>query len=514
LLSNMFSKNIADYKDELIVTEAEVEGLDDAYKDAHRQEAGTYKIDLSYPSYRPFMRLSKSDEARKKLYMKYTNRASDKNLVILEKLILNRTELAELLGYKTFAEYRLVTRMAKTPKTVWDFENGLIEKVQEKGKSDYEEVLQVKRNLTGNDTVRVVNSWEYGYYSNILKRDKYKVDSEKVKEYFEINNVMDGLFSITQSLFGLQYKEVENPSVWHEDVRLFEVFDNDKLIGRFYLDLYPRDNKYRHAACFGFQKGRLTSEGYQVPTATLECNFPQATDSSPALMSHGQVNTFFHEFGHVLHTLLTQSELDGFSGTSVSRDFVEAPSQIFENWTWDYPSLKMFAKHYKTGEVLPKDLYDKMMAAKNVGSGVGTLAQIFYGTIDMTIHDKYQPHETRTTTDIVKELQNKILLTPFVEGTHFQAAFGHLTGYAASYYGYLWSKVYAQDMFSVFENEGILNPDVGKRYRKIILARGADQEAIELVKEFLGRSPNPRAFYKSLGLPEEAVKEINKKAGL
>jgi oligopeptidase A len=155
-----------------------------------------------------------------------------------------------------------------------------------------------------------------------------------------------------------------------------------------------------------------------------------------------------------------------------------------------------------------------MMAAKNVGSGVGTLAQIFYGTIDMTIHDKYQPHETRTTTDIVKELQNKILLTPFVEGTHFQAAFGHLTGYAASYYGYLWSKVYAQDMFSVFEKEGILNPDVGKRYRKIILARGADQEAIELVKEFLGRSPNPRAFYKSLGLPEEAVKEVNKKAGL
>lgn len=500
VVSNSFSKNITNYKDHLIVTEDEVKGLDEDYKKARKQEDGTYKIDLTYPSYRPFMRLSESESARKALSEKYLNRAADKNLVVLEKLALNRIELSKHLGYKSFAEYTLETRMAKNPETVWEFENSLIEKVKEKGKIDFEEVLTVKREKTGNESDSVVNGWEYGYYSNILNKEKYQVDAEKVKEYFELNNVLDGLFQITQSLFGVEYKQVKNASVWQDDVTMYEVIDNGEIIGRFYLDLYPRDNKYGHAACFGIQNGMKTEKGYQIPTAALECNFPQPTDDTPALMSHQQVQTFFHEFGHVLHNMLTKAEMSGFSGTSVSRDFVEAPSQIFENWTWDYKALKLFAKHYETGEVLPIELYNKMIAAKNVGSGIGTLRQIYLGLIDMTIHDKYNPNEARTTTDIVKELQNSITYTPFREGTNFQAAFGHLNGYAASYYGYLWSKVYAQDMYSVFEKEGILNPEVGQRYREFILAAGANKEPMELVKKFLGRNPNGEAFYKSLGL--------------
>jgi len=500
VVSNSFSKNITNYKDHLVVTEDEIKGLDEDYKKARKQDDGTYKIDLSYPSYRPFMRLSESESARKALSEKYLNRAADKNLVVLEKLALNRIELAKHLGYKSFAEYTLETRMAKNPETVWDFENGLIEKVKEKGKLDFEEVLAIKREKTGNETDSVVNGWEYSYYSNILNKEKYQVDAEKVKQYFELNNVLDGLFQITQSLFGVEYKQVKNASVWQEDVTMYEVIDNGEIIGRFYLDLYPRDNKYGHAACFGLQNGMKTEKGYQIPTAALECNFPEPTEDTPALMSHGQVQTFFHEFGHVLHNMLTKAEMSGFSGTSVSRDFVEAPSQIFENWTWDYKALKLFAKHYETGEILPVDLYDKMIAAKNVGSGIGTLRQIYLGLIDMTIHDKYNPNEARTTTDIVKELQNSITYTPFREGTNFQAAFGHLNGYAASYYGYLWSKVYAQDMYSIFEKEGILNPEVGQRYRKFILAAGANKEPMELVKEFLGRKPSAQAFYKSLGL--------------
>lgn len=499
-LSNRFSQNIAEYKDSLVVDEAAVTGLDDAYKGARRRKDGKYTIDLSYPSYRPFMRLSASEDARKELLFKYLNRASISNVDILDKVVLNRIQMANLLDYKTYSEYRLETRMAKDPQTVWDFENGLIEKVKEKGARDYQEVLDIKRQKTGNDKDSLVYAWEYSYYNNILMKEKYDVDAEKVKEYFEINNVLDGLFSITQILFNVTYRKMENPSVWHPDVSLYEVVDHGKVIGRFYLDLYPRDNKYRHAACFPIIKGRMTDDGYQIPTAALECNFPKPTDTAPALMQHSQVETFFHEFGHVLHNMLTKSELSSFSGTSVSRDFVEAPSQIFENWTWDYASLKLFAKHYKTGDVLPETMFDKMLAAKNVGSGNSTLYQIFYGLIDMTIHDKYNPNEVRTTTDIVAELQNKIILTPFVKGTNFQAAFGHLMGYASSYYGYLWSNVYAQDMFSVFEKEGILNPEVGKRYRQIILASGADKEPIDLVKEFLQREPNPEAFYKSLGL--------------
>ena len=217
-------------------------------------------------------------------------------------------------------------------------------------------------------------------------------------------------------------------------------------------------------------------------------------------MPFSQVETFFHEFGHVLHQLLTTAELSAQSGTSVARDFVEAPSQIFENWIWNYESVKLFGKHYQTGEVLPRDLFDKMVAAKNVGSGLQAETQIFYGMVDMTYHDKFDPFSDASTDEVVRELTEKVRHYPFVDGTHFQAAFGHLNGYGASYYGYLWSRVYAEDMFSIFDQNGILDQETGLRYRNIILAKGSSEEPIELVKEFLGREPNNRAFMKSLGL--------------
>jgi thimet oligopeptidase len=217
-------------------------------------------------------------------------------------------------------------------------------------------------------------------------------------------------------------------------------------------------------------------------------------------MLHSEVGTFFHEFGHVLHNMLTQSELSSYSGTAVARDFVEAPSQIFENWAWSYDALKLFARHYKTNEVLPASLYEKMRAAKNVGSGLSTLQQVFYGLFDLTLHDGYDPNGAQTTTDVLRKLQNEITLYPYLEGTNFQAAFGHLTGYAAGYYGYLWSEVYAQDMFSVFETNGIMDQATGVRYRDLILAKGGTEDELELVKGFLGREPNQDAFLRSLGL--------------
>jgi thimet oligopeptidase len=268
----------------------------------------------------------------------------------------------------------------------------------------------------------------------------------------------------------------------------------------FYMDLHPRENKFSHAACFPMISGKQTPQGYRMPVATLVCNFPQATPEQPALMSHNDVETFFHEFGHVLHSVLTKAELGSFSGSSVARDFVEAPSQIFENWVWDYEALKLFARHYKTNEILPVELHKKMVAAKNVGSGIATLQQIFYGLIDMTYHDKYNPEGSESTTDVVKELQNTVTLYPYLEGTNMQAAFGHLTGYAAGYYGYMWARVYAQDMFSVFEKNGIMDKKTGIRYRDIILSKGGEEKEIELVKQFLGREPNQEAFMKYLGL--------------
>lgn len=499
-----FSKNITSNNDFLIVEEKDMEGCPDDFKKSRKQEDGKYKIDLSYPSYSGFMKSSASESARKALYMKYNNRAADKNLDVLNEMLTYRQKMATLLGYKTFAQYQVEERMAKKPSNVWDFEKKTLEKVKTKAQKDYQELLATKRNYLKDNSVQVVNTWESSFYNNILLKEKYQLDQELVKEYFEVDHVIDGLFQIAQHLFDVKFVQIKDASVWQKDVRAFEVRQGEKLIGRFFFDLHPRANKYNHAACFTMIRGKATPQGYQIPTVTLVCNFPQATADQPGLMYHslgsGSVETFFHEFGHVLHNMLTTSELYTFAGTGVARDFVEAPSQIFENWAWNYDALKMFAKHYKTGEVLPKDLFDKMVAAKNVGSGIAASYQIYYAMLDMTLHDGFDPKGKETTTDVVKRLQNEITPFRYVDGTNFQAAFGHLNGYAAGYYGYLWSEVYSADMFSVFEKNGIMDQKTGKRYRDIILAKGGTEDPLELVKQFLGREPNQDAFLKSLGL--------------
>lgn len=499
-ISIQFSNNIESHKDILIITEEQSKGLPEDYKKERKLDNGTYQIDLSYPSYYPFMKYCQDEGARKALYLKFSNRAADKNLDLLQQLLTTRKQVADLLGYSSYAEYQVGNKMVKTPKTVWDFENGLIDKVKIKAKRDYDELLDVKRNYIHDATAGTINPWESSFYNNLLLEQKYKLDNQELKKYFELNNVLNGLFSITQNLFGLQYNEVKNPSVWQEDVRLFEVMRDGKLIARFYLDLYPRADKYGHAACFGMISGKMTKNGYQVPSAALVCNFPKPSADQPSLMPHGDVETFFHEFGHVLHNLLTTSDLASFAGTNVAIDFVEAPSQIFENWVWEYDALKLFAKQYQTGEVLPMALYEKMKAAKNVASGLATIQQVFYGTLDFTLHDKFDVKGTTTTTDIVKKLQNEITLYPYLEGSHMQASFGHLTGYGAGYYSYLWSKVYAQDMFSVFKKNGIMDKETGHRYRDIILAKGSTEDELGLVKQFLQRDPNQNAFFESMGL--------------
>jgi thimet oligopeptidase len=499
-LSIMFQKNIAEVNDFLIVDDTQIDGLQEDYKNARRQEDGKYKIDLSYPSYIPFMKFSNSEDTRKELYTMFNNRAAKNNLEILIKVLMLRKEMAELLGFKTYAEYRVGDRMAKLPQNVWDFENNLVEKLKQKAQMDYDELLTVKREKTGDQTIDVIQPWESGYYNNILLKEKYDLDQNLVKEYFPTNDVIDGLFQIAQHLFGVQFEEVKDPSVWYKDVRMFNVKKDGKTISRFYIDLFPRANKFSHAACFPMIKGKETSAGYQMPVATLVCNFPAPTADVPSLLSHSDVETFFHEFGHVLHNVLTTAELSSQSGTSVARDFVEAPSQIFENWTWNYDALKLFAKNYKTGEVLPPDLFEKMIAAKNVGSGLSNTQQVFYGMIDFTLHDKYDPTSETTTTEIVEELQNKITLYPYLDGTHMQAAFGHLMGYAAGYYGYLWSLVYAQDMFSVFEKNGVMDVNTGLKYRDIILSKGGSRDELQMVIDFLGREPNQDAYFKSIGL--------------
>jgi thimet oligopeptidase len=499
-LSIAFGANIAKDQSFLMVSEADMKGLPEDFKKSRTKAGDAYRITVDGPTYSTFMKYAESEAMRKQLYTLYNNRAADTNLEVLKQLLIERQKKAQLLGYKTYAAYQTSSRMAKTPETVWAFETKLVDRVKQKSQQDLEELLVVKRAYLKDPSVKTIAPWESSFYSNLLMKDKYQLDAEKVKEYFEVNHVVDGLFQTTQQLFGLKFNEVKEPSVWHKDARMFEVQRDGKLIGRFYLDLFPRDNKYTHAACFGIESGKATAKGYQLPTAALLCNFNAPTPGKPALMSHGQVVTFFHEFGHVMHNLVTTAELSSQSGTSVKRDFVEAPSQILENWAWNYDALKTFAKHYQTGEVLPKPLYDKMWAARNVGSGIGASNQILYGTLDMTLHDKFDPNGTETTTDVLKKLQNQITPFAYLDGTNMQASFGHLTGYGAGYYGYMWSKVYAEDMFSVFEKNGVMDQKTGLRYRDMILAKGGTDDEYQLVKNFLGREPNQEAFFKSLGL--------------
>ena len=498
-----FDKNIAAYKDQLLVIEEDMKGLSQDYINSRKKEGDKYIITLDGPSYTAFMKYAQSDAMRKALYLKYNNRASDKNLEVLKKLLTERQKKAQLLGFSSYGAWQTASRMVKNTETVWSFENSLIAKVKEKTQQDINELLQVKRKYLNDRDVSVVNPWELSFYNNLLIKEKYALDQEKLQEYLALDNIMSGLFQTTEKLFGIQYKEVKTAPVWHKDVRTFDVIQAGKPIGRFYLDLFPRQNKYTHAACFPIRKGKSTGKGYEQPIAALLCNFNTPTVDKPALLTHQQAITFFHEFGHVLHNMLTKAEFASQSGTSTKRDFVEAPSQIFENWVWSYDVLKLFAKHYKTGEVLPKSLFDKMIASRNVGSGIAASAQILYGVVDMTLHDKFDPSGTKTTTDVVKELTNSIMPYEYLEGTNFHAAFGHLNGYGASYYGYMWSKVYAEDMFSVFEKTGILNATTGKRYRDMILAKGGSRDEFEIVKEFLGREPNQEAFLRSLGLGVE-----------
>ena len=496
-----FDKNIRSAQDTLFLDPKDLAGLPDNYKKERLQNNGKYAIDMTYPSYVPFMDQAESDEAREALRFKFNNRAREKNIGVLNDILRNRMKFVKLLGYNSYAEYRTEDRMAKNPKNVWDFENDLKQQLRQKAENDVAEMLTIKSERLGKNA-KTIHPWEAGFYENQVKLKKYNLDREEVRQYFEFNNVTEGLFTIYQRLFNVRFEKVQNPSVWHEDVQMFSIYDKTSgaLIGNFYLDMFPRPNKYGHAAAFSVIMGKMTENGYQKPATALVCNFPKPTDFQPSLLTHENVETYFHEFGHLVHGVLTTSQLISYAGTSVARDFVEAPSQMLENWVWQKESLSLFAKHYETGEVIPEELLEKMIAAKNINSGTKALQQIFYGIYDFTLNDGFDPDGNKSTTDLIKELKNEITFYPYQEGTHQQASFGHLNGYGAAYYGYKWSEVYAQDMFSVFEANGILNPDIGLKYRRIILEKGGTVDPYELVKEFLGREPNSEAFLRSMGI--------------
>jgi thimet oligopeptidase len=475
---------------------------------------GNYQVTLDYPTFGPVLDYCSVSETRKAVRFAYSKRAGLENVLLLERILKLRDEASDLLGYATAADYETETKMSKNAKTVADFYKKLRPVVRKKAEKDWSELLEAKRKDTGNPIAEFY-PYDFSYYYEKIKNDKYAVDSQKVQEYLPLQNVMDGLFEITQLLYGIEYREVTDIAeergtpLWHEDVRLFEVWDTktDNQLGEFYIDLHPRDNKYSHAAQWGLVQHKVWGDGtVQLPVAALVCNFTKPTADKPSLMTHDEAETFFHEFGHCLHTILSEAVIAGFAGTSVERDFVEAPSQMFEEWVWTPETLKLFARHYETGEPMPDELIAGMIAAKNLQSGVKTEGQIFLGMVDQAYHT--DTDGIVDTTQVGYDVHDDVRMYPHTPGSHFQGSFGHLTGYQAGYYGYMWSLVYAQDMFQRFKELGMLNPKAGAYYRDKILSKGGTEDSINLVRDYLGREPSMNAFLQSLGLEVDTTSTL------
>jgi len=480
-IGQSFGKNIRESKIEVVFTEAELDGLPDDFKKAHPAKDGKVTLSTDYPDYYPFMTYGKNDAARLKFYKAFRKRGHPANIAVLDELIAKRHELATLLGYKSWADFITEDKMIGSAQNAQDFIDKINTTAKARADRDYGELLEQLKKEDAAATS--VGDWQKTYLQNLVKKEKYAFDASQVREYFTYSQTRQGLFDLTSKMFGVTYKKSDTPA-WDSTVETYELLDNGEVIGRFHLDMHPRDNKYKHAAMFPVITG---VDGKQLPVASLVCNFP-----AEGPMEYSQVETFFHEFGHLLHHLFAgKHKFVGISGISTEWDFVEAPSQIFEEWAQHPDVLKSFAKNAK-GEVLPDDLIAALKKAASFGRGLWVRHQMFYAATSLTYYNT-APADLDTTAKM-KELQGTYSPYAYVDDTFFQTSFGHLDGYSAIYYTYMWSLVIAQDMFSRFEKEGMLNADTAKLYRERVLAPGGSKDAKVLVEEFLERDTGFDAF--------------------
>jgi thimet oligopeptidase len=485
-----FDRNIRDDVRHIYLDSAnDLAGLPKDYIEAHQpDDTGKIKITTQYPDYIPFLTYAKSGEARERIYKEFKNRAFPQNRDTLNRLVAKRHELANTLGYESWAAYITEDKMAKTQKKVADFIEQLNEAAKERAARDYAMLLERKQKDDPNAVG--VTDWEKSYYGELVKAEQYDFDSQELRNYYDYPQVKDGILNLTSMLFGVSYKAIPDAEVWHESVDCYEIYEGDELMGRFYLDMHPREGKYGHAAHFGLRSGVLD---VQIPEAVLVCNFPGGNGDGPALMEHDDVETFLHEFGHLLHSLFGghQRWID-FSGVATEWDFVEAPSQLLEEWSLDPKTLQTFAKHHETGEPIPAELIQKLRVARDFGNGTYVTQQNFYTSISLNIYNR-DPSEVDLD-KMQRELEERYGSFEFIPGTHMYANFGHLEGYSAMYYTYMWSLVIAKDLFSGFDPDDMLNPETATEYRKKVLDPGGTRDASELIQDFLGREYNFEAF--------------------
>ena len=480
----------------------ELHGAPDSFLTGLKKTSnGLFTVTTKSTDFTNLMQNVSVSESRHKMLSAYMNRGGDANTKLLEEAVVLRSRLAKILGFPNWVDARTNDRMAKSSAQVSTFLNNLKEKLKVRNQSDRNDLLTFKKQIDPSATS--LDPWDNAYYSYQLQKRDFSLDNEKIREYFPSQTVFAGILDIYSTLFGVKFVKVENAKVWADNVNLYEIHNESdcQLIGYFYTDLVPRAGKYGHAAAFSLISGRVLGSGnYSLPISSIVANFTPPLGNKPSLLTHSEVVTFFHEFGHIMHQTLTRAPFASLSGSGVARDFVEAPSQMFENWVWNADILDRISGHYlNANEKLPKELLSRMLAAKDFQQGARYTTQLLYAFYDMTLHTQENIDKVDVN-KIYAQLYKEITGQDPLPGSLFPAGFGHLMGgYDAGYYGYLWSEVYAQDMFSLFPAEDLTNKQLGHRYRETILAQGNMKEPIELLKAFLGRAPSTDAFFKMLG---------------
>lgn len=499
-----YARRIREGKKEVIFTKKELTGMPEDFLAANPPgEDGKIHLTTDYPHFFPLVTYASKESVRQKMYLAFMSRAYPENAENLKKLLDLRQQYADTLGYGSWADYMADDKMVGSAETIEEFVDKVASIARPRMERDLEDLLALKKKDV--KKAKEFRVWDRFYYVNKLRADKFDVDSQEVRQYFPYEDVKQGVMRVAAKLFGVRFEKIEDENVWDEKVEAYALYDGDRKIARFYMDMHPRDGKYGHAAMFPMYMGVT---GRQLPSASLVCNFPEPSKDNEALMEHNEVVTFFHEFGHLMHHLLAgEKKWSTQSGINCEWDFVEVPSQLLEHWAWEYPVLSDFAKHQKTGEPIPRALVDRMKKADELGRGVHVMRQIFYAALSLKYHNT-APAKLDLM-GVLKEVQKGYSPYPFEKGTYVFANFGHLEGYSSMYYTYMWSLMLSEDIFTKFKEAGLMNEEIAMRYRENILEPGGAIDAADMVKNFLGRDYAFDAFRRYLSGVAEGSSSVS-----